>query len=99
MELIKYFVELIGTFIFVSIILNTLTDSSITPVSVAVGLLAVIYFGGRISGGHFNPAVSIAMFLKNKITMQVLLGYIVVQILGAGVAVKFNNYTLSKLYN
>ena len=97
MEIIKYFVELIGTFIFISIILNTLTDNSLTPVSVAVGLLAVIYFGGNISGGHFNPAVSLALFFKNKITSQLLLGYIVAQLIGASLAVKFTNYSLSKL--
>jgi len=96
MEALKYFVEFIGSFIFISIILNTLTDASITPVSVAVGLLAVIYFGGRISGGHFNPAVSIAMLLKNKITPTLLFGYIVAQILGAGLAVKFTDFSLEQ---
>ena len=102
MELIKYFVELIGTFIFISIILNSLNDNTligntIAPISVAAGLLGVIYFGGYISGGHYNPVVSIAMFFKNKITSQLLLGYIIAQILGTGLAVKFNNYSLTKI--
>lgn len=90
----QYIVECLGTFFFISIILNSLKITSIGAVGIAVGLLAAIYFGGHISGGHFNPAVSIAMFLKNKLTFNLLIGYIVSQILGAGLAVKFNEVVL-----
>jgi aquaporin Z len=94
MDTLKLIVEFIGTFFFLSIILNTLTlstaEKSIGPISVAVGLLAAIYFGGKVSGGHFNPAVSVAMYLKQNITLNLLVGYIVAQLLGAGVAVKYS---------
>ena len=89
--MIKYLVEIIGTFFFLSVILNTATDKSIGAVGIAVALLAAIYFGGAVSGGHFNPAVSVAMYLKNNMTFNVLLGYVISQLIGAGLAVKFND--------
>ena len=44
----KFLIELLGTFFFVSVILNTLTlsaDNYTGPITVAVALLAAIYFG------------------------------------------------------
>ena len=73
--MLKYFVEFIGTFIFLAIIL-----SSKKPIAVGVGLLALIYFGGHISGAHFNPAVSIMMFLNKSLSSFDLPIYIGIQI-------------------
>lgn len=90
----KFIIELLGTFFFVSVILNTLTltDSTTGPISVAVALLAAIYFGGRISGGHFNPAVSLSMYFKKVISLNIFMGYVIFQIIGAILAVILNNY-------
>jgi glycerol uptake facilitator-like aquaporin len=79
--------EFIGTFIFLSIILI-----QGEPIPIAVGLLASIYAFGKISGGHFNPAVSYIMFLKNTIDIPTFMAYIVVQILGASLAYIWWNY-------
>lgn len=49
----------------------------------ALVLTSMIYIFGKISGAHFNPAVSIPMFLREKITLQECIFYIVAQILGA----------------
>jgi aquaporin Z len=92
---VKYVVEVLGTFFFLSVILNTLTDSSVGPIGVAVALLAAIYFGASISGAHFNPAVSVAMYLKNKMTLNLLIGYVIAQLVGGSLAVAFSNYKLS----
>ena len=86
----KLLVECIGTFFFISIVLNSLKVSTITPISIAIGLLAVIYFGGHVSGGYFNPATTIAMFLQNNMTFNLMIAYICSQIAGAGLAVKFS---------
>ena len=59
MEVLKYFVEFLGTFLFLSVIL-----ASGSPVLIALSLLAVILLGGSISGGHFNPAVSVMMWFN-----------------------------------
>ena len=66
--------EILGTFFFLSVILSVVADgatnpfaAALGPIAIAVGLLAAIYFGGKISGGHFNPAVSIMMLVKGNI--------------------------------
>ena len=58
----KYLVEFIGTFIFLSVIL--ITGQAIP---IALALAAVIYWGGAISGGAFNPAVAFALFIKKNL--------------------------------
>jgi len=87
-EIHKYFVEFIGTFIFLSVIL-----SHGKPFPIAMALLGVIYFGGSISGGNFNPAVSTMMYLRNSLSANDLAFYIMAQILGGVVALKFFNTT------
>ena len=92
-------VEIIGTFFFISVILNTLTDTTlgaIAPITVAVALLASIYFAKNISGAHFNPAVSFSMFFKKQIPIETLLGYIFAQMLGGILAVLFSDFILLK---
>jgi aquaporin Z len=88
--------EFIGTFFFFSIILSTLTNTTYGPIAIAVGLLSAIYFGGSISGGHFNPAVSIMMFVKGSISADVLLLYIIAQIFGGLIALGINNFFIMK---
>ena len=94
LDLVKVVVEIIGTFFFLSVILRTLTDSSVGPIAVAVALLAAIYFGASTSGAHFNPAVSFSMLLKNKIEFNLFIAYVLAQLIGAALAVKFDNYLL-----
>jgi glycerol uptake facilitator-like aquaporin len=94
MDLVKVVVEILGTFFFLSVILQTLTDSSIGPIAVAVTLLGAIYFGASTSGAHFNPAVSFSMFMKGvkDFNLNVLVTYILAQLVGAALAVKFNDF-------
>ena len=96
MDLVKVVVEILGTFFFLSVILQTLTDASIGPIAVAVTLLGAIYFGASTSGAHFNPAVSVAMFMKNKLDMNMLMTYVLAQLVGAAGAVKFNSFMFPK---
>ena len=90
--LTKIIVEFIGTFIFLSVIL-----SSGEAIPIGVALTAVILFGGNISGGHYNPAVSTMMLLKDSINLTDYSGYIVAQLLGGIAAYYFhkNNYIYS----
>ena len=88
MDVMKYLVEFLGTFVFLSVIL-----SQGKPVPIAVALLAVIYFGGAISGGHFNPAVSVMMFFKKAISGIDLPFYVIGQVLGGLLALQFFNFT------
>lgn len=76
-DLAKYGVELIGTFVFLFVIL-----ASGHPLIIGLALAAVIFIGGSISGGHFNPAVSVMMFVKNSISGPDAGFYIAAQIAG-----------------
>ena len=84
MEELKYFVELIGTFIFLSVILIT---GEAIPIGIA--LAAMIFWGGKISGGAFNPAVTLALYLNKKLNAVQLVGYMVAQFVGAVLAFYF----------
>ena len=90
-------VEILGTFIFFSIILSAEAESSYGPIAIAVGLLAAIYFGGKISGGHYNPAVSIMMFFKGSLSLSTTVGYIIAQLTGALLALLTNSYLIGSV--
>jgi aquaporin Z len=83
--MLKYFTEFVGTFIFFAVILSTGGDA----VPVGVALATAIYFGGKISGGHYNPGVSFMMFYDNKLDSNDLAMYVLVQIAAAIAAVYF----------
>lgn len=73
--ILKLLTEFIGTFVFLSVII--LTGEAI-PIALSLG--TVIFFGGKISGGHFNPAVSTMFFVKGGIDLTTYISYIIVQI-------------------
>lgn len=84
--------EFIGTFIFLAVILTT---GQAFPIGLA--LAVVIYFGGNISGGHFNPAVSTMMLIKGSIGIETWIGYVIAQVLGGILALFFFKATAGKL--
>lgn len=77
----KYVIEFIGTFFLVLVI-----AFGKNPIATAGILMAVVYLGGYISGAHYNPAVSIAVFLQKKIDTTTLVKYIATQIIAAMLA-------------
>lgn len=81
----KYLVEFIGTFVFLSIILNVKE-----PYKIALTLLVLIYLGSKISGAHYNPAVSFMMYFEKKLSFNVLMFYIIAQLAGGFSAFYFN---------
>ena len=56
---------------------NLLTNTS------GLVLAVMVYAGAHVSGGHYNPAVSLALFFRNKLNIQGLIGYVILQLLGA----------------
>jgi glycerol uptake facilitator-like aquaporin len=75
--MLKYLVEFIGTFLFLSVIVATGQ-----PVLIVLALLLVILVGGGISGGHFNPAVSVMFYAKGGLSSMDLGLYIGAQLAG-----------------
>jgi aquaporin Z len=85
----KYVVEFIGTFFLVLTVGCTVipgTAGVIPPIAIGMALAVMIYAGGHISGGHYNPAVTLAATLRGACTMTDAIPYMVFQVLGAGVA-------------
>ena len=56
------------------------------PIGATLSLLVMIYAGGHISGAHYNPAVTVAMYMRGKVSSSELPGYFIGQLLGATVA-------------
>jgi aquaporin Z len=83
--------EFIGTFILVFVILQTSN-----PIYIAAALFLAISLIASVSGGHVNPAVSIAMFVKGSIKAEQLVEYIIPQILGGVSAFYVYNYLVKK---
>ena len=78
----KLFIELFGTYFLVLII----GLSSGNPIAVGFGLMVLVYCGAHISGAHYNPAVTLAMFLQKEISALDSVKYFVSQILGSTLA-------------
>jgi aquaporin Z len=77
----KYSLECLGTIFFLYVILLT---GQAWAIGLALALM--IYIVGPVTGGHFNPAVSIMMYAKKQISMNDTLLYILSQVLGGLIA-------------
>lgn len=84
----KFLAEIIGTFIFLGVIITVVNDKSSLMNSFKIGLaltIAIVFFGS-VSGGNFNPAVSFMLYMNNKLNAQELAVYIIAQLIGASLA-------------
>lgn len=59
---------------------------SLAPLAIGSALMVMIFSGGHISGGHFNPAVTLGVTLRGKCSPADVVPYMVCQVLGAAVA-------------
>ena len=86
----KYVVEFIGTFFLVATIGFTVLKpgdaGAMAPLAIGSALMVMIFAGGHISGGHYNPAVTLAVFLRGKCPAVDVVPYWLAQVLGGGVA-------------
>lgn len=90
--MLTYVVEFLGTFLFLSVVIATGK-----PILIALALLLVILLGGGVSGGHFNPAISIMFWANGALSGIDLTGYIVAQTLGGLGAFAVYNAMRTKL--
>jgi aquaporin Z len=80
----KYATELIGTFFLTFVVgVAALSGSGFVPLAAGATLMVMIYAGGHISGGHYNPAVTLAVLVRRRISLRDAAVYWIVQF-GAG---------------
>jgi aquaporin Z len=91
----KLVVEAIGTFFLVFTVGQVVLEpgaGAFAPLAIGSVLMVMIYAGGHISGGHYNPAVTLGVFLRGRATGAELGGYWAAQLVGgvlAALAVRF----------
>src|SRR5260370_14898555 len=82
----KYITELIGTFFLVLTIGCTVIAGAagvIPPLAIGSALMVMIFAGGHISGGHYNPAVTLGVWIRGHCETKGLVPYMGSQIIGA----------------
>lgn len=87
--MLDFIVELVGTFIFLSVIIQSGSLGPMGGLAIGLTLATVIYFGGKVSGGHFNPAVSTMFWMDKKLSSTKLMCYVLAQLIGATLAFFF----------
>src|SRR6201993_916138 len=86
-EIRKYTVETIGAFFLTFVVvISVLSHSVFTPLAAGAALMVMIYAGGHISGGHYNPAVTTAALVRGRIGVVEAAGYWISQVAGGVVA-------------
>lgn len=76
--------EFLGSFLFMGAIAMVVPSGTpFAPLAIGGALMCAVYMGGHHSGAHFNPAVSLAVFMQKKMTMNEMLTYVFAQLLGA----------------
>lgn len=92
----RYIYEFIGTFFLMltvgMTVVNTTHPEFWAPVAIGSILAVMVFAGGHVSGGHYNPAVSLAVFLRNKISFENMIRYWLVQLAGAVAAAYLTIY-------
>jgi aquaporin Z len=85
----KYIAEFVGTFFLVLTIGCTgigAGASVIAPLAIGAALMVMVFAGGHISGGHYNPAVTLGVLIRGKVQAADVVPYMIAQCVGAAVA-------------
>ncbi|MGQ9928309.1 MAG: MIP/aquaporin family protein [Chloroflexaceae bacterium] len=81
--------EFIGAFFLVFTIGMTVIEpgaGNLAPLAIGSVLMVMIFAGGHLSGGHYNPAVSLAVYVRGKLALNDLIAYMVAQFIAGAVA-------------
>jgi aquaporin Z len=91
----KLVVEAIGTFFLVLTIGQVVIEPGagpLAPLAIGSALMIMVYAGGHISGGHYNPAVTLGVFMRGRATAAELGGYWIAQVIGGILAALVTGY-------
>ncbi len=85
----KYIVEFIGAFFLVLTIGFTVIEpgaGAMAPLAIGSALMVMVYAGGHISGGHYNPAVTLAVWMRGRCATKDVIPYMIAQVIGGVIA-------------
>ena len=85
----KLVVEFVGMFLFVFTVGMATSKAgagALAPLAIGSVLMVMVFAGGHVSGGHFNPAVSTAVYLRGRMAQNELVAYLVTQFVAAVLA-------------
>jgi len=95
----KYITEFIGTFfLLLTIGCSVIIGGAgvVPPLAIGSALMVMIYAGGHVSGGHYNPAVTLGVWLRGRCPAKDVVPYWVAQLIGATVAACALSYLKSE---
>src|SRR5436190_22677817 len=95
----KYLTECIGTFFLVLTIGCTVIPGAagvIPPLAIGAALMVMIFAGGHISGAHFNPAVTLAVFVRGRCEAKEVFPYCIAQLAAAIAAALVATFLVGK---
>jgi aquaporin Z len=83
----RYATEFIGTFFLVfTIVTAVLSGAALAPIAIGAALMVMVFAGGHISGAHYNPAVTLAVWLRGRLATREIAPYVAAQVVGAALA-------------
>lgn len=92
----RYLTEFIGTFFLVLTVgCTVLGKVPVAPLAIGAVLMVMIYAGGHVSGGHYNPAVTLAVLVRGRIAGLDAVGYWVAQIAAGVLAALIAKYLVN----
>src|SRR6185437_4239784 len=95
----EYITECIGTFFLVfTVCLTVLNGTPGAPLAIGVSLMIMVYMGGHISGGHYNPAVTLAVWMRGKLSGSQVVPYWIAQLIGAIIAGLISYFIMGKSF-
>jgi aquaporin Z len=92
----KFVTEFIGTFGLVFTVgCAVMSGTPLAPLAIGAALMVFVYAGGHISGGHYNPAVTLGVFLRGKMPAKEVVPYWVAQLVAAFLAAWLARFTVN----
>jgi aquaporin Z len=91
----KYITEFIGTFFLVfTVCCSVMLGHPLAALGIGAALMVMVFAGGHISGGHYNPAVSLAVWVRGRLSLGDLGPYVVAQLLGGLAAAGVSRFVI-----
>jgi aquaporin Z len=92
----NYVVELIGTFGLVFTVgCVALSSAPLGAVAIGSVLMVLVYAGGHLSGAHYNPAVTLGVYLRGKLPLSEVGPYVAAQLIGAAIAALLGRFIIN----